>query len=144
MPYRSSPHRESEILMSFDYLHVIGPDENNKDGNFLFEIENKKYIHVGEKLYSFETNDEIEEYFSEHGYNDVKFSFARGKENIYFMLHQKYIPMQEYENSTVKNEYQYLYKKDDEIKGDNITVENEGNVEYGNNFLNCKIVHSKQ
>ena len=28
--------------MSFDYLHVFGPDENNKDGNFLFEIKNKK------------------------------------------------------------------------------------------------------
>ena len=35
-------------------------------------------------------------------------------------------------------------KKDEELKGDNITVENEGNVEYGNDFLNCKIIHSKQ
>ena len=108
IPYRNSPHQEIEIFMSFDYLHVFGPDENNKDGNFLFEIEDKKYIHVGEKLFSFETNDEIVEYFSEHGYNDVKFSYARGKENIYFMLHQKYFPLQEYENSTMKNEYQYL------------------------------------
>ena len=60
------------------------------------------------------------------------------------MLHQKYIPLQEYENSTVKNDYQYLYKKDDVLHGDYITVENEGIVEYGNNFLNCKIIHSKQ
>ena len=60
------------------------------------------------------------------------------------MLHQKYIPIQEYENSSVKNEYQYLYKKDEELKGDNITVDNEGVVEYGNDFLNCKIIHSKQ
>ena len=80
--------------MSFDYLHVFGPDENNKDGNFLIEIEDKNYIHVGEKLFSFETNDEIEEYFSEYGFNDVKFPFAYGKENIYFKLHQKYIPIQ--------------------------------------------------
>ena len=130
--------------MSFDYLRVFGLDENNKNGNFLFKIENKKYFHVGEKLFSFETNDEIEDYLSEHGYNDVKFSFARGKENIYFMLHQKHTSFQEYENSTVKNEYQYLFKKDDEIKGDNITVENEGIVEYGNDFINCKIIHSKQ
>ena len=47
--------------MSFDYLHVIGLDENNKDGNFLFEIENKKYVHVGEKVFRFETKDEIVE-----------------------------------------------------------------------------------
>ena len=142
-PYRNSPHQEIEIVMSFDYLHVFGPDEDNKDGNFLFEIENKKYIHVGEKIFSFETNDEIVDYFSEHGNNDVKYTYAYGKENIYFMLHQKNIPLQEYENSTVKNEYQYLYKKDKELKGDNITVENDGIVEYGKGFLNCKIVHSK-
>ena len=144
MLYRNSPHQEIEKVMSFDYLHVFGPDENNKDGNFLFEIGDKKYIHVGEKLFSFETNDQIVDYFSEHGFNDVKYTYAHGKENIYFMLHQKYIPLQEYENSTVKNEYQYLYKKDGELKGDNISVENEGVVEYGNDFINCKIIHSKQ
>ena len=33
---------------------------------------------------------------------------------------------------------------DDELKGDNITVENEGVVEYGVDFFNCKIIHSKQ
>ena len=99
---------------------------------------------MGEKIFSFETNDEIEEYFSEHGYNDVKFSFARRRENINFMLHQKYIPIREHKNSTVKNEYQYLYKKDEELKGDNITNENEGIVEYGNDFINCKVIHSKQ
>ena len=99
---------------------------------------------MGEKLFSFETNDEIVKYSSEHGFNDVKFPFAHGKENIYFMLHQKYIPLQEYANSTVKNEYQYLYKNDDVLKGDKITVENEGNVEYGNDFLVCEIIHSKQ
>ena len=49
-----------------------------------------------EILMSFETNDEIVDYFSGHGYNDIKFPYACGKENIYFMLHQKYIPNQEY------------------------------------------------
>ena len=108
MPFRNSPHQEIEKVMSFDYLHVFGLDEDNKDGNFLFEIEDKKYVHVGEKLFSFETNDEIDGYTVEHGFNDVKYPFAHGKENIYFMLHQKYIPLQEYENSTVKNESVYL------------------------------------
>ena len=56
------------------------------------------------------------------------------KKNNYFMLHQKYFSLQEYENSTVKNEYQYLYKKEEKLKGDNITVENEGDVENGNDF----------
>ena len=60
------------------------------------------------------------------------------------MLHQKYILFQEYENSTEKNEYQYLYKKNDEVKGDIFTDENEGIVEYGNDFISCEIIHSKQ
>ena len=139
MPYRDSPHREIEILMSFDYLHLFRPNEHTEDyhirkpnnANFLFKIEDKKYTHVGKNLFSFETCDEIVRYFSEHGHNDIKDSFARGKENIYFMLDRKYIPIQDYENSTVKNEYDYLYI-------------NEDFVEYGNDFLNCKIIHSKQ
>ena len=141
MPYRNSPHQEIEMVMSFDYLHLFRPE---KDEKFLFKIEDKKYIHVGEKLFSFETKDEIEKYFSVHGFNDVKYPLAYDKENIYFMLDQKYIPIQEYESSSVKNEYQYLYKKDEELKGDIITVKNEGVVEYCNDFKNCKIVHSKQ
>ena len=141
IPYRNSPHQEIEIVMSFDYLHVFGPDENNKNGNFLFEIEKKKYVHVGEKIFSFETKDEIEKYFSEQGFNDVKYTYAYGKENIYFILHQKYIPIQEYEKSPIKNQYEYLYEKNEEMKdGDSITVENEGVVEYGTGFINCKSI----
>ena len=49
MPYRDSPHHEMEIVMSFDYLHVFGPDENNKDGIFLFEYE-KKLCSCGRKI----------------------------------------------------------------------------------------------
>ena len=86
----------------------------------------------------------MKKYSSELRFNDVKYPFAHGKENIYFMLHQKYIPLQEYVNLTVKNEYQYLYEKDGELKGDNITDENEGVVQYANDFLNYKIIHSKQ
>ena len=62
-PFRYSPHQEIEIVMSFDYMHVFGPDENNEDGNFLFAIEDKKCIHVGENLISFETNDDNENFF---------------------------------------------------------------------------------
>ena len=152
MPYRNSPLQEIEILMSFDYLNVFKRNEHTEDyhirkpndENFLFEIGDKKYIYVGEKVLTSKTNHVIVKYSSEHGFNDVKFPYAYGEENIYFMLHQKYIPIQEYENSTMRNEYQYLYQKDEILKGDNITVENEDIVEYGNDFINCKIVHSKQ
>ena len=64
-----------------------------------------------EKLFSFEKNDEILKCSSEHGFSDVKFPFAHCKENIYCMLHQKCILFEEYENSTMKHEYQFLCKK---------------------------------
>ena len=132
--------------MSFDYLRLVRPNEHSGDyhikkpnnENFLFKIDDKKYVHVGERLLSFETYDEFVKYSSEHGFNDVKFPFAYAKENIYFKFHQKFIPLQEYGNSRVKKEYQYLYNKDEELKSDNFFVE------YGNDFLNCKIIHSKQ
>ena len=31
MPSRISPHREIEILMSFDYLHLFGPNGHTDD-----------------------------------------------------------------------------------------------------------------
>ena len=56
IPSRISPHREIEILMSFDYLHLFRPKEHKEDCHirkrnnqyFLFKFEHKKYIHVGD------------------------------------------------------------------------------------------------
>ena len=83
--------------MSFGYLNVLRPNEHTEDyhirkpnhENILFKIGDKKYIHVGKNLFSFETNNENVKYSSEQGFNDINFPFAHGKENIYLMLHQK-------------------------------------------------------
>ena len=117
-------------------------DYNNRganDKNFLFEIEDKKYNYVGENLVSFETSDKIVEYSSIEEYNDIEFPFVYGEENIYFMLPEKCIPIEEYKNSTQKDEHEFLCKKYDEFKADNITDENEGTIDYGNDFTICKI-----
>ena len=75
----------------------------------------------------------------------MKYTFALSNENIYYMVYQKYIIIiEEFENTEMEDEYQYLYKKDSELKGDNITVEDDGIVECGNEFLNSKIIHYKQ
>ena len=148
MPCRDSPHHEIEILMKFDYLNVFRPNEHTEVyyirkpniESFPFKIEDKKFIHVGKKIFSFETDDENVKYSSEHGFNDVKFPFAHGKENIYFMLYQKYFSLQEYETSTVKNEYQYFHKKNEEVTKDPEGID----IVYGEDFLNCKVIHSKQ
>ena len=46
------------------------------------------------------------------------------------MLHRNYIPIQKYKTSTLKNEYEYLYKKDKQLKVNG----NEGNIEYDDDF----------
>ena len=50
-------------------------------------------------------------------FNDIKFPYAYGEENICFMLHQKNIPIQGYETSAEKNEYEYFNKKYDKSMG---------------------------
>ena len=79
-------------------------------------------------------------YLSELGLKDVNYTCAYGCENIYFILHQKYVSNQEYKTSTETNEYHYLDKKDVELKGD---VDNEGIIEYGNDFINRKIIQDR-
>ena len=86
------------------------------------------------------------EYSSNDDLNDFKKTktYSHGIENICFMLYRKYILFEESKNSTQKEEYVYLHKKDNEMKNDRITVENEGIVEYSNDFKNCKITHCIQ
>ena len=80
MPYRNSHHQEIEIVTEFDYQHLFRPfglDERTHarretNENFLFKIEDKKYIYVGEEIFTFKTIDDIEDYFSETGHNDKK------------------------------------------------------------------------
>ena len=142
MPYKNSPHPEIQLVMRFNYLYLFNLNEHKEkyhirkpnDGNLLFEIEDKKYIIVGGKVITFEADDTILNYSSELGFDDIKFPYAYGGENIYFMLHRKSIPIQAYKNSTEKDEYQYLYKKGDEKKGV---------VEHGKDFIYCKNISDK-
>ena len=123
MSFRKSPNHELEIVIRFHYSNFFKPNEHREDYhirkqndiNFRFKIEDRKYIFVGENSVSFETNDELVKFSSELGFNDIKLPFACSEENIYITFHRKYITF-EYKNSTQKNEYEYLHKKDDEYK----------------------------
>ena len=84
MPFRDSPHQEIKILMTFIFLKLLKPNEHTEDyyirgpndKNFLFEIEDKKYVYKGETFLNFETTDKKVKYFSEDGFIDLKFPFA--------------------------------------------------------------------
>ena len=122
IPYRDSPHHEIEMVMKFDYQQLFKPidlDDKETIKDFLFKIEDKKYTYVGDKIFTFKTHDEITQYYSEQGFNGIKYSFAFGNENIYYKSHQKYIPINECQSSMIKDPYQYLYKKDFQLKGNN-------------------------
>ena len=96
-PHKDSPHQEIELLMSFILLKFFKPNEHTEDylkrkpieETFLFEIGDKNYIYVGEKVTTFETNDVLIKFSLDIGLNDIKFPYAYGEENIYFMVHRK-------------------------------------------------------
>ena len=61
MPYRKSPHQEIEMVTKFDYQQLFRPFGIDKrtharivtDENLLFKIEDKIYIYVGDKVFTF-------------------------------------------------------------------------------------------
>ena len=61
MPYRDSPYHEYEFVISFNYTKLFKPNDQKEDYQttndeiFLFEMGNKKFIYVGDKVFSFET-----------------------------------------------------------------------------------------
>ena len=66
MPNRVSLHRESEMLVSFDYLNVFKPNKHTadyhirtpNDESFLFHVKDNEYVYVSDRVISFETGDE--------------------------------------------------------------------------------------
>ena len=117
MPFRDSAHQEIEKVKSYYHWNVFKPNEHTEDycilkpndESFLFETGDKKYIYVREKVISFETNDIIVKNPVDIGFKDIKFPYAYGEENFYFMFYQNHVPIQQNKSSTEKNECQYLY-----------------------------------
>ena len=106
-----------QYIIDFPYQRLFRPNKHleryhigtPKHENFLFKIGNKKYLHVGESIFTFTTNSNINKYGFKYGYNDIKHPFAYDKTNIYYMLEKKYEPSNQYKKSIYKDEYSYLY-----------------------------------
>ena len=97
MQNRDNPHHEIEMKLSFHYLNVFKPNEHREDyqirkpknERFSFQFEDNEYVHKGDKLFSFQTTEKTMKYSSNLRFNEIKFPFAYGDENIYFTLHPK-------------------------------------------------------
>ena len=112
--------------------------KGGNNDNFLFEIDKRSYIYVEDgNVIAFETDDEIIEFKSNSGFNGINFAYAYDNKNIYYMQDKKYVTLKEYENSTIKDESLYLYKKNEEFTNDSDDF-----IKYGENFTNCKIIDS--
>lgn len=95
-------------------LRVLpGKDENPKyvGNSVLIHITGDEYVYVGDRIYSFTTNgDEIIEYYSLIGNNDVPYPVALSEHNAYFMLDVVCIARTEFpEDTDWMDAYLYFY-----------------------------------
>jgi hypothetical protein len=65
--------------------------------SILIKIDNGKYIFIGSMITTLDTvdNEEIKEYYSAVGNNDVPYPYAVGENYTYFILYDKYVPNKE-------------------------------------------------
>ena len=118
-PNRVDEHDVIRLIIDFQYKRLFRPNKHLEryyvtkpiHENFLFKIGDKKYLHVGESVFTFTTNSNIVKYGFGYGFNDIKFPYAYDRTNIYYMLDKKYKPTIQYKKSTFKNEYEFLYRK---------------------------------
>ena len=119
-PDRVDEHDIIKLIIDFQYKRLYRPNKHLEryhigtpnHENFLFKIGDKKYLYVGESVFTFTTNSNITKYGFYYGFNDIKFSYAYDQTNIYYMLDRKYEPINQYKKSTFKNENSYLYRND--------------------------------
>lgn len=73
-----------------------------KGNSLLLQISDKRYIHVGDCVFSFEPveDDTIVKYYSPVGNNDVPYPYAVGKKNVYFMWDKTYYPVELFDLKT--------------------------------------------
>ena len=63
------------------------PDYKNAEHNsFLLKIKEKRYVHIGYKIYEFSTLDNITEFHSPVGNSLVPYPYAIGEKNVYMLL----------------------------------------------------------
>ena len=80
-----------------DILSGIMKDHKSFRGNSVLLQVIDKYVYIGSEIYEFKPSDEIIEYYSPVGNNDVPYPVAIGKENVYFMLDKTCVPIKYFE-----------------------------------------------
>lgn len=86
-----------------------GPKFNGN--SILLQLKNGNMVFIGDNIYKFEMekDDIIKTYVSPVGNNDVPYPTAIGRNNIYFMLDQKYVPVKYLPKALTKSDMNDLY-----------------------------------
>lgn len=104
---RNDINDEGKYVHAFDkkYKHIfIGDDplkispywnKSFKGNSILLELSKGKYMFIGWDIYEFSTTDEIMQYYSYVGNNDVPYPYAIGKTSSYLLI----------DKMQIKNEY---------------------------------------
>lgn len=108
-----------------------------KGNTVLLHVSRNKYIFVGESIYEFTMDDEVDKYYSLIGNNDVPYPVLLGTKNVYFMLDREMIPREVFKvnmsNVEWADAYQYFYGFKDFETGEEI-----------NCGLKCRHMHRRK
>lgn len=144
----------SKLIKEFTVKDIyIGKSTGNAEGadhrpneaksfignSILLHLSGNTYVHIGTSIYEFQMDDNVDQYFSMVGRNDVPYPVLLGTENVYFMLESdhSYIPRQMLPANLTKAQwedaYTYFYgwqnpetgesRTDQERKKDNLEKE---------------------
>ena len=103
---------------------MIGVDYNEKKhGNsILLRLNSKKYLYIGDCIYSFTSDETITNYYSNMGNNEVPYPVGVSKSYIYFMLDKVFVDKEEFDNNdlndpmAVSDIYGEFYKISDKTR----------------------------
>ena len=73
-------------------------DYKEYQGNSILLETKDNYVYIGTEIYEFNIDDEVINYYSPVGNNDVPYPIAIGNENVYFMLDKKYVELSYFTN----------------------------------------------
>ena len=90
-PNRVDKYDTIRLIIEFDYKRLFRPNKHleryhvtePKDESFLFKINGKQYLHVGESIFTLKSKGNIIKYGLEYWHNDINYPFAYDQTNIY-------------------------------------------------------------
>jgi len=122
--YSTNKHTPDRNIIHTMYIksYIGGNDyldnKENVGNSIILQIEENKYMYIGSEIYTFElsNDDEIIQYYSPVGNNDVPYPYIVGKKFTYFMLDKEMIPTELLDLSidAYSQFYGHCFEKDDD------------------------------